>query len=162
MQHRDVHNGLVVAYTWCLLMMSFSLLACFCSRSDERYTIGRVRQLFWKQNDILLLEILLSWWRDISLPSVQQAKPILKWKHQDHNVCSSLPGQGSSRHSWTALHSCPFWKGSGGQTFAYSRAQSSMVKSRKLVLGHTSKSTSASLFSPKFALTHHPCSLLYL
>lgn len=34
--------------TWCLLMMSLSLLICFCSMSDDRKTVGRVRQLFWK------------------------------------------------------------------------------------------------------------------
>lgn len=66
----------VDACTWCLLTMSFSLLACFCSKSDERYTIGRVRQLFWKHNDISFNDLLLSWWGHF--PDLDQ----------DHNVSS--------------------------------------------------------------------------
>lgn len=34
--------------TWCLLMISLSLLDCFCSMSGDRKTIGRVRQLFFR------------------------------------------------------------------------------------------------------------------
>lgn len=37
----------VMVLTWCLLMVSLSLLACFCSMSGDKKTVGRVKQLFW-------------------------------------------------------------------------------------------------------------------
>lgn len=48
--------------TWCLLMMSLSLLACFCSMSGDKKTVGRVKQLFQKYRNIQLqsLTIFLS------------------------------------------------------------------------------------------------------
>lgn len=40
-------------FTWCLLMMSLSLLACFCSISGDKKTVGLVKQLFWKRNQTI-------------------------------------------------------------------------------------------------------------
>lgn len=99
-------------------MMSLSLPACFCSNSDERYTIGRVRQLFWKHiNKIQLLEVQIT----ASFPALTHG-PWSKTSHKTgktEHVHDSLPGQVSSQHSRTSQHSCPSVKGSGDQTFSY-------------------------------------------